>query len=218
LGVIIFGVRGRIGALGTGQFYCPRCHGDRQYTRKGVRRWFTLFFVPIIPLGATQGARVCCDTCGGAFSDEVLSLPRVTAFRSVYRHAFRQCAVAVLLAGDATSAVARASAVAGINALGGDDDRVDDDALDRDLVDADPEQLAVAANPVANRLEPRQAERFFGGCAQIALSDGPLTDRERRALGILGESLHLTEAHQLGVIETLRAPVEPALDLGAGDG
>lgn len=206
--MIIFGVRGRVAALGTGRFFCPRCHGDRQYTRKGVRRWFTLFFVPIVPLGAASGTRVCCDACGGAFPEEVLLLPTADEFRLVYRRALRQCVVAVLKSGDASSAVARASAVAVVNALGDDDD-LDDAALEGELLGADPSQLAVAASPVANRLEPRQAEGFFGSCAQVALSDGPLSAAERHALDGLGESLHLTEAHQLGVIEMLRAPVEP---------
>lgn len=210
--MIIFGVRGRVATLGTGRFFCPRCGGDRAYTKKGVRRWFTLFFVPIVPLGAARGTRVCCDTCGGAFSEEVLSLPTADAFRSVYGRALRQCAVGVLKSGDASSAVARASALAVMNELG-DDGLVDDAALARDLETADPSLLAVAASPVANRLEPRQAEAFFGSCAQVALSDGPLTDAERHALGVLGESLHLTELHQLGVIEALRAPVGPTRHL-----
>jgi hypothetical protein len=94
-------------------------------------------------------------------------------------------------------------------------DRFDDAALDAALGDADPARLAVAANPDANRLDPMQAERFFSACAQVALADGPLSDGGRRALGTLGESLHLTEIHQLGVVELLRAPVEPALDPGS---
>jgi hypothetical protein len=207
--VIIFGFRGRIATLGTGQFYCPRCHGDRAFTRKGVRRWFTLFFVPVFPISATTGTRVCCDTCGGAFNEEALTLPTAEAFRSVYGSAFRSCALEVLRAGDPTNAVARATALSSINGLL-PSGQLDDAAIDRDLASAAPTSLAVALAPVANRLDTGQAEWFFGACAKVALADGPLSDRERRALESVGESLHLTSAHQLGVIETLRAPVEPS--------
>ena len=103
------------------------------------------------------------------------------------------------------------SAITAINGVIGRSE-MDDRSLDVELAASDPSQLAVASNPVANRLDTRQAEWFFGACAQIALSDGPLTERERRALGILGESLHLTEAHQVGIIEVRRAPVEPSLE------
>jgi hypothetical protein len=210
--VIIFGVRGRLSTLEGGQFYCPRCRGDRAYARRGVRRWFTLFFVPILPISATTGTRICCDTCKGAFNDDVLSLPTADAFRDLHARAFRQCAVVILKSGDATSALARSAALAAINGPDGGGGELDDAGLDRDLLHVDPAQLAVYASPVANRLGPREAERFFGACAQVALSDGPLSADERHALGVLGESFNLSEAHQLGVIELLRAPVERAAD------
>jgi hypothetical protein len=211
--VIVFGFRGRVATLGTGRFYCPRCRGDRSYTRKGVRRWFTLFFVPVFPISATTGTRVCCDTCGGAFSEEVLAQPTAEAFRTVYGTAFRSCALEVLRAGDPTNALARTSALAAINDLL-PSEQLDDAALDRDLTNAVPTPLAVALAPVVNRLDAGQAEWFFGACAKVALADGPLSERERRALETIGESLHLTAAHQVGVIETLRAPVEPTFGEG----
>ena len=68
---------------------------------------------------------------------------------------------------------------------------------------------------MANELDPRQAERFFGACAQVALSDGPPSPSERDALRNLGESLNLSEAHQLGVLESLRAPSERTTDGGS---
>lgn len=210
--MIIFGVRGRLVTLGSGSFYCPRCHGDRQYARKGVRRWFTLFFVPIFPISATTGARVCCDTCKGAFTDDVLSLPTADAFQALLRRSFRQCAIAVLKSGDPSSALARSAAIASVNDALGPEGPIEDDALDRDLASADPDELAVYASPVANRLGTREAEQFYGACAQIALADGPLSHGEHESLRILGESFNLSEAHQVGVIELARAPVEPAAE------
>jgi hypothetical protein len=212
--VIIFGIRDRIASLGAGWFFCPRCHGDRHFTRKGVRRWFTLFFVPIAPLGGTTTTHIWCDTCGTAFSEEVLQLPTAEEFRSVYRRTLRQCVLGVLKAGAPASSLARASALAAINDADAQSKDFDDAALDAALVDADADQLAVAANPVASRLDPRQAERFFGACAQVALADGPLSDGERRALGTLGESLHLTEVHQLGASSRCAPPLSPRSTLG----
>lgn len=209
--MIIFGVRGRIATLDGGQFYCPRCLGDRSYTRKGVRRWFTLFFVPVFPISATSGTRICCATCNGAFADDVLSLPTADAFRELVARALRQCAVAVLKTGDPASVLGRSSAIAAISGVQ-TSGHFDDDALDLELAQVEPAQLAVYASPVANRLGPREAEQFFGACARVALSDGPLSAAERDALRVLGESFNLSEANQLGVIEMLRAPVERAAD------
>jgi hypothetical protein len=74
--LVIFGTRGRISTTDGGRFYCPRCSGDRDYTRKGVRRWFTLFFIPIVPMGAARNVHVVCSTCNGAFNEQVLTFPR----------------------------------------------------------------------------------------------------------------------------------------------
>ena len=69
--MIIFGTRQRSRDLESGEFYCPRCGAQRQYTRKSVRPYFTLYFVPVFPVG--QGAElVQCETCGAGFEVSVL--------------------------------------------------------------------------------------------------------------------------------------------------
>ena len=173
--ILLFGIRGRLAVLGTGRFFCPGCRGDRPYTRKGVRNWFTFFFIPIFPVSATKGVRILCDTCQGTFGEDVLDLPPSDALRSSYTEAFRRCAVAVLKSGDASSAVARSAALASMNGVLGDGHEMGEAELEADLARADPARIAVAASPVANRLDSREAEWFFGACAQIALSDGPLS-------------------------------------------
>ena len=47
--MIIFGLAVfYFGAKAQGAFHCPNCGGDRAYKLKIGRRWFTLFFVPVI--------------------------------------------------------------------------------------------------------------------------------------------------------------------------
>ena len=50
--MIIFGfsVFYIFGLIGRGQFHCPNCGGDRNYEHRTARRFFTLFFLPVIPL------------------------------------------------------------------------------------------------------------------------------------------------------------------------
>jgi hypothetical protein len=198
--------------MGTGEFFCPRCNGDRTYELKGVRRWFTLFFIPIFPISGNKSVHVHCTTCQGNFAESALNLPSSGALKELHANAFRQCAAAILKAGDPTSSVARACAIATINAYAPGEDHVTDAELDDLIARADTSQLAVYASPIANRLNDRGSEQFFGKCAQIALADGPLSAEERDALRNLGESFNLSAAHQIGVIETLRAPSEASLD------
>jgi hypothetical protein len=210
--ILIFGIRDRLCTIGSGRFRCPHCGVDRDYELRGARRWFTLFFLPIVPLGAARPLGVRCASCGASFAPSVLDLPTTDVLRDQYGVAFRRCAAAVLRAGDPSSAVARAFLVDEYRELLGEGGELTDDVLDADLADADASQLAVYASPVAGRLDARQAERFFAACAQVALADGPLSADERDALRNLGESLNLSAAHQLGIIETLRAPSERSAD------
>jgi hypothetical protein len=72
VGIIIFGIRGVKRKLDQGSFYCPGCQSNAPYTRYKVTRFFTLYFIPVIPLGSL-GELVRCDQCGAELATEVLA-------------------------------------------------------------------------------------------------------------------------------------------------
>ncbi len=72
--IIIFGVKPRHTTISTGQFVCPHCRAPRAYERRRGRNWFTLYFIPLIPLNSL-GEDVVCTTCGWSFSPDVLTQP-----------------------------------------------------------------------------------------------------------------------------------------------
>ena len=69
--MIIFGTTGITSTQQKGSFHCPSCGAGAQFERKGVRRFFTLFFVPLIPLHRVADF-IECKRCGGTFKPEVL--------------------------------------------------------------------------------------------------------------------------------------------------
>ncbi|MCA0452729.1 MAG: zinc ribbon domain-containing protein [Chloroflexi bacterium] len=69
--MIIFGTRNKLKTVGTGQFYCPRCQAQRTYERKTAKRYFALYFVPLIPMG-DLGEFVECTTCHMTYNVDVL--------------------------------------------------------------------------------------------------------------------------------------------------
>jgi hypothetical protein len=73
--MIIFGTKARQQVVGSGEFYCPKCQAQRRYELKKAKRYFTLYFVPLIPMG-DLGEFVECQTCHTAFSPDVLKQPR----------------------------------------------------------------------------------------------------------------------------------------------
>jgi hypothetical protein len=49
--MIIYGYRNREIETGARDFYCPKCETQRPYKFKKIERYFTLFFIPLFPLG-----------------------------------------------------------------------------------------------------------------------------------------------------------------------
>lgn len=70
--MIIFGTTGITSTQQRGSFHCPSCGAGAPFERKGVRRFFTLFFVPLIPLHQVADF-IECKRCGGTFKPEVLT-------------------------------------------------------------------------------------------------------------------------------------------------
>ena len=81
--MIIFGTTTRNATKETGVFNCPRCNLQREYLLKSVNRYFTLYFIPLIPLGSA-GQFIECPACGGTFGVEVLSYDPQTARNEVH--------------------------------------------------------------------------------------------------------------------------------------
>lgn len=72
--MIVYGYRNREIEQGTGNFYCPKCETQRQYKHKKIVRYFTLFFIPLFPLGKLS-EYVECGVCGRTYKPEILSIP-----------------------------------------------------------------------------------------------------------------------------------------------
>lgn len=68
---ILFGTKGITLTQQSGTFHCPQCGPQAPFSQKGVRRFFTLFFVPLIPLNQVA-AYVECHRCRGQFDLNVL--------------------------------------------------------------------------------------------------------------------------------------------------
>ncbi len=69
--IIIWGSRGINRTVETGEFYCPACDATEEYQLRQVRPFFTLFFIPIFPIGGAD-RYVQCLGCRQVFREEVL--------------------------------------------------------------------------------------------------------------------------------------------------
>jgi zinc ribbon protein len=80
--MIIYGHHQRKTDVATGEFDCPQCQTQRTFKHKRVDRYFTLFFIPLFPIGRL-GEYVECQTCLRTYRTDVLNEPAARAVTPV---------------------------------------------------------------------------------------------------------------------------------------
>jgi hypothetical protein len=160
-----------------------------------MRRWFTLFFIPLIPLN-TVGEYVECEGCKQAFKMVVLQAPTTATLQQELLYAAREALATMLRLGRSAAGDAAAleilSELAGrawtLEELSADVDGLDTSMLDRRL------------GHLAGVLNEHGKERFVSQCARAAAVDGTLDAAARDAVLRIGGALQMTPAHVRGVL------------------
>jgi hypothetical protein len=198
--IIIWGLRIVWSTIATGVFYCRKCGGDRNYRHRAGRRFFTLFFIPIIPLNKV-GEHVMCETCKTRYVTDVLKAPTAAAVQAAMQVAVtdgvRAMVAVILQSGDANSVTSRAKALQVVSGAGVPG--YDEAALVADLARPG-EQWRSAIVAFGNQLKPEAKEWHLAEMVRIAMADGPLTELERTTAGGVAGDLGMTPAQALGVI------------------
>jgi len=212
--MIIWGTRGITTTKGSGNFHCPNCDARQTYHHKKLQRFFTLYFIPLIPM-ETLHEYVQCQTCRSDFKTAVLQYDpeiersarreQVNAhYRAVLVHFARMAnrrdqefreRVAELFHGLADGGAMTAAEVA--------------DDLGREPL----EDIIPAADRLAPFLTERGREELMFGLVEVA---GPLDDHKRQALVEAARAFGMSEAHLRGVMAAGQ-PIRPR-DAGAGAG
>jgi tellurite resistance protein len=203
---IIFGWRGVRMKQGEGMFYCPSCQRDEHYVHKTVRRFFTLYFIPIIPLDKV-GEYVECSACRGTYKPEVLDWdPRRErrAFEAEFEKAVRQVMIRMMLAdGDVDPAE-----VATVRSLF---EEITGKTCTSELIRTEAEQALREQRPltevvagVAPMLNDHGKEMVVRAAAFVAGADGRLEAEELALLRAIGQSLDMTDAHVRALLEPVR--------------
>ncbi|WP_169813941.1 zinc-ribbon domain-containing protein [Actinomadura kijaniata] len=199
--MLIFGLQVVYFTLGKGVFHCPNCGGDREYRRRQGRNFFSLFFIPVIPLNKTGDEFVQCGTCKGRWHVGILEVPTTAQLAAVPALLMRLAAAQALRAGDVTHPAARDRAVAVVRQAG--DAGYGPHVLDGDLGRPFDQVRAEMAHN-SGSLAPEARENILRAAAEIALTDGPLSVSEEETLHAVGADLGLTRIQIGGVISLAR--------------
>jgi hypothetical protein len=194
--MLIFGLGVFYFTIAKGMFYCRNCRADRDYRRRSGRRFFTLFFIPVIPLNKT-GEHVQCTTCKTRYVVGVLQAPTAAEAQASIVHGVRAVVSMMLRTGGLENGAARTLAIEAVIAAG--EQGYDDDKLTADTgLSMDAARKAITQ--LGGRLRAETREQYLAEAVRIALADGPMTENERGTAELIAADLGMTPAQALGVI------------------
>ena len=205
--VIIFGTRGVTLTADSGTFNCPQCGGNAGYRHRRVRRFFTLYFIPVIPLDKL-GEYIECDNCAGTFTEAVLSYDPHAENRMIeaaYHSAIKRVMVLMMMA-DGVIDDDEVEAIRGIyQAVAG---RPMSESEVRDEIrQAESDGMSVAeytANMVVV-LNNNGKEFIIKAAHGVAMADGVMAPEERMLMDEIADALQLSKAHYRGLLTELGA-------------
>jgi tellurite resistance protein len=186
----------------TGDFACPGCGGlQRPYARIAVKRYFTLFFVPLIPLGQV-GEYIECRNCGGQYDERALvELQEVVVQNTrveLNEHAKRLMVLTAIADGQANAAEIDAIRATYKDLSGEALSKAD---VDRELYLARLSKGGLADYPrrFKGQLDDEAKQVVMRSVVAVAAADGPIGDDERKLLEELAADMGMEPAvvHQL---------------------
>ena len=207
--ILFFGWRIVFRTIGHGVFHCPHESADRDYRVRVARRWFHIFWLPIVPL-KRFGEIVECETCNSRYEVDVLRIPTAAAIADSLARAMRMSIIDILRA---SSAVSSLQYHAALNILRRYVPHLTDADLLSDVTMLDTASLHEHLQHIAPVLNDLGKESLVGNCAWVAVADGALNSTGRIVLEQLGADLGMTPAHIRGVIDSV---LESALSRGNG--
>lgn len=211
--ILIWGFKILFKVVGNGVFSCPNCGQDRNYERREARRWFTFFWIPIIPLKVI-GSVIRCSYCHNDFRESALQRPTAAQTTDLLQNAVRGVMVNVLRQGGATHPAARQAAVQEIVLAGASG--YQDANLDQDFPVV-PQDLSQMLGALTAQMPQSGREALLAGAVRVALADGPLNPGEQAVVNAVGAALGMSPAYVSGVVGSVgsgapaqQAPVDPA--------
>jgi tellurite resistance protein len=210
LPIIIWGTKGITYATEEGQFHCPNCRSSTQYSQKRVRRFFTLYWIPLIPLDVV-GEYVECTRCQGTYKAEVLAYDpekEQKAFEAEFHRAVRRVMVLMMMA-DGEIATDELTTIRRLYQQL--TDRVlEDDDLQNEVkaVEQSGAGAQEALGEIAGTLNDSGKEMVIRAAFLVAASDGEFADEEKQLLSEIAGVLQLQEGQLGRIIDEMLEPAD----------
>jgi tellurite resistance protein len=203
--MILFGKnKGFASSLKKGDFHCPNCESNQSFELKRVRKFFTLYHVPIIPL-AQLGDYVECLACRDTYKPKVLD-PGVDLskeeFEAEYHPAIKEVMIRMLLA----DRKIRESEVEMIQTIY---EKITRKSISKEVIKLEVHRIESTSDTLKDSLLRLQGnlndegkELVIQAAFYVAMADEDFHEHEQEYLSNIGTDLGMTPAHFQGVIST----------------
>ena len=203
--LIIWGWRTIRTVLGSGRFFCPQCRSDTDYRILALRGWFTIFFIPIIPL-QRQGTCVECSQCRAAFTEQALGGTTMEMFEHHQGLANRAVVAHLVSLSPLVDEGTLAAGIEALRAAPGVRHDFDHIALASDVASfADLGVVLPYMAPLAGEMTVEGREAFLRRAlllvGRLGL-EGPPGDA---AVGHVAEALMISPAHLVGIRQVVHS-------------
>ncbi len=190
--IIIWGSRGITTTVTRGRFFCPSCGSEGGYAHMRVRNFFTLYFIPLIPMNVA-GEYIECQRCRGTFDKKVLRYDPAEQeeFEAEFQKAMKRVMVLMMMA----DGVIDEDEVTTIQDLY---EKISGKRLSKKGVQKEIERaekrgtdVEAALGEVAPGLNAKGKEMVIRAALAVAAADGIFQDEEKELLMEIAEVLQV---------------------------
>lgn len=199
--MIIWGSKPRTFINNSGSFFCPECNDYKSYLWKKVKRYFTLYFLPVFPM-EDLGEYIECETCKSTFKENVLKYDpkeRERKIQALYFVAARDIMISIALA----DGKIENSEINQIIALFEEVTRIilpKEDLLSSiEEIKTSNYDVSKIAKGIAPFLNDQGKETVLRAAIAISKADGVIQDEELDLLHSLADDLYLPKAYANGI-------------------
>ena len=199
--MIIWGSKGRTSTESSGQFYCPDCSDYKNYAHRKVKKWFTLYFIPIFPM-SDLGEYIECDTCKSTYKTNVLEHdPRKEKQKldAMFIIATRDIMVKTALADGMIEEAELDEIARSFGAVTNREISIDQIKSAIEAMENDQNNVEKIASSISPFLNDAGKEMVLRGAIAVSKSDGIVQKEELGLLHSLSKALDLPKAYANGI-------------------
>ena len=206
--MIIFGTRGVTSTAERGSFHCPQCAGQTNYNTKRVRRFFTLYFIPLIPLDKL-GEYVECAHCQATFDPEILTYDpseQSQKMEALFFVGCKQVMISMLLADGVVDESEVKMLQTQFQQITGTHVPIDELNEEISYISQQGSSGSEMMTALAPQLNDSGKEMVIRSAYAIANADGNFDASEQQYLNEIGQALGMSNAHINGILASISTP------------